>query len=121
MSTSKPLITSVYQKPTNNGIYLHARSECPQRYKDSTIKALIHRTYKISHTWQLFHDSILKLKQAFIYNGYSNSLFDNILSHYLATISQKTGDPTNDAKNPELQKFHNVYYQKSIFICIQNR
>ena len=43
-------ITTVYSKPTRTGIYLNANSECPQRYKDGTVKAIIHRTYKISST-----------------------------------------------------------------------
>ena len=33
-------LTSVFQKPTNFGIYLHYNSECPQRYKDGTVSAL---------------------------------------------------------------------------------
>merc|ERR1712121_266075 len=33
--------TEVYTKPTNNGQCLNGRSECPQKYKDSTIIAYI--------------------------------------------------------------------------------
>ena len=54
--------TDVYQKPTYSCIYLNANSECLQRYKDGPIKALIHRTYKISHNWQAFDNSINNLK-----------------------------------------------------------
>ena len=57
-ANSDTYTTSVYQKPTSQGIYLNARSECPERYKIGTIHALIHRTYKISSTWNLFHDHI---------------------------------------------------------------
>ena len=46
-ATQPNVLCSVYQKPTNYGIYLNYKSECPQRYKDATINALIHRTYKI--------------------------------------------------------------------------
>ena len=31
--------TEVYTKPTNNGQCLNGRSECPQKYKDSTVTA----------------------------------------------------------------------------------
>ncbi|KAF2348583.1 Reverse transcriptase domain, partial [Trinorchestia longiramus] len=95
--------TSVYQKPTNAGIYLHANSETPQRYKDSTIKALIHRTYKISSSWHLFHSSIVKLKQSFINNGYSNTLFDNLLRNYLLKVNCSTKEETNRIT-------HTIYY-----------
>ena len=33
--------TEVYTKPTNNGQCLNGRSECPQKYKDSTVTAYI--------------------------------------------------------------------------------
>ena len=33
--------TTVFQKPTNSGIYLHYDCECPQRYNDGTISALV--------------------------------------------------------------------------------
>ena len=42
------LHTSVYNKPIYPGIYINSNSECPVRYKNGTIQALIHRTYKIS-------------------------------------------------------------------------
>ena len=51
--------TSVFQEPTNFGIYLHYNSECPRRYKKGTVSALIHRTFKISN-WQLFDNTINK-------------------------------------------------------------
>ena len=50
--------TKVYKKETDPGIYLNYRSECPQKYKDVTVKNLIHRTYKISSTPLIFQQSI---------------------------------------------------------------
>ena len=40
--------TKVYRKPTDPGIFIHEKSECPERYKEGTITNLIHRTRKIS-------------------------------------------------------------------------
>ena len=88
--------TAVYKKPTNTGIYLNANSECPERYKISTIRALIHRTYKISSTWQLFNSEVEKLKQAFINNGYSNNMFDNTLRVYLNSIQSNSNENQQD-------------------------
>ena len=56
---------------------------CSAWYKEGTIKALIHRAYKVSSTWQHFNNSIHKIKQALINNGYANYLFDRILKQYL--------------------------------------
>ena len=96
VNASPPIIhTSVYTKPTNPGIYLHANSECTQQYKNSTIKALIHRTYKISSDWSHFCSSIQTLKQSIVNNGYSNRFFDKILSHYLDTILTPKQQKTN--------------------------
>ena len=39
-------VTKVYRKPTDVGRVLNEVSECPQRYKTSTIRALIHRAFK---------------------------------------------------------------------------
>ena len=45
---SNNFCTTVYKKPTDPGIYINSKSECPDRYKDGAIKNLIHRTRKIS-------------------------------------------------------------------------
>ena len=50
--------TKVYKKPTDPGVYLSSNSECPDRYKEGTIKNLIHRTYKISSSPAIFQNSI---------------------------------------------------------------
>ena len=75
-ATQPNIQCSVYQKPTNSGIYLNYNSEFPQRHKDVTINALIHRTYKILLTWQIFHTHISHLQEAFVNNGYPNHLFE---------------------------------------------
>ena len=40
-------VTSVYKKPTHSGKYLNAHSECPERYKTATVRALVRRIFKI--------------------------------------------------------------------------
>jgi len=95
--------TSVYQKPTSSGVYLNANSECPDRYKTGTIKALVHRTYKISSSWQLFHERIAVLRQTFINNGYSNTTFDQVLNNYLQSRDKKKSDDT--------ENIYNIYYR----------
>ena len=37
------VVTQPFVKPTNSGIYLNYNSECPLRYKDATIRSMIHR------------------------------------------------------------------------------
>ena len=105
VDTSGPeLATSVYQKPTHAGIYLNYNSECPQRYKDGTIKALIHRTYKISSSWSHFQNSVNILKQSLVNNNYPNRNFDHILNSYINKIFRQ--DPA-----PETNVTHTIFYK----------
>ena len=105
-SNNTSYITSVYQKPTNPGVYLNECSECPIRYKDGTVKALIQRNYKISSSWPLFHTNMTQLKQALIKNGYSYNSFNSILRKFL---NQCNGKEQPNSDNNKLT--HRVYYQ----------
>ena len=105
---SDTLSTSVYNKPTNPGIYLNYLSECPARYKEGTIKALIHRTFKISSNWSIFVKSIDILKQTFINNGYSNNSFDSILNKYLQS--------KHDTKHNIKHQTHEIFYKNQYSI-----
>ena len=86
-ATSPNLLCSEHQTPTNSGIYLNYHIEWPQRYKNVTISAVIHRTYKSSSNWHLFHNQISILKQAFLNNSYPNHLYDSTLKHYLSNFT----------------------------------
>ena len=107
-ATGDKFVTSTYSKPTSNGIYLNARSECPQTYKDGTIKAL-HRNYKISSTWQLFRYSIEQLQQALMNNGYSNSRFESILKEYLNNKENLTTSKETTYRVYYLNQFSAAY------------
>ena len=77
--------TSVYRKPTNEGVYLPANSEYPDRYKESTIKFMINRACKIS-SLENFHHDIGILKQTFVNKGHSKKLFDKLLNQLKSRI-----------------------------------
>ena len=63
--------TEVYTKPTNQGHCLNGKSECPQRYKDSTINAYIRRALTHCSTWIQVHKEIERSTQILINNGFS--------------------------------------------------
>ena len=77
------VVTQPFVKPTNSGIYHNYNSECPLRYKDATIRSMIHRTYKASSTCEIFIQHVNILKQAFINNSYPNCMFDKVLHAFL--------------------------------------
>ena len=102
------LHTATFTKPTNPGIYLNPKGECPDRYKEGTVKALIHRSYRISSDLTTFHASVEKLKQSFINNGYSNRMFDTILQNFINRTHQQ------DRENPphtDPDHTHKIYYK----------
>ena len=78
--------TSVYRKPTFTGLGLRYISFLPTPYKDNLIQCLIHRAYKISSTFNLFHQDVQKLRQFFSANFYPQFLFDIYLKKYLDNI-----------------------------------
>ena len=75
------IITTVFRKPMRCGNNLNARNECPDSYKESIIKALIYRTYKICSQGNA-EQSINTLKQSFINYDYPNTLFDTTLHKF---------------------------------------
>ena len=65
--------TSVYIKASNQGHCLNGDSECPQRYKDSTIGAYMRRALTHCSTWTQVHQEIERASQVLTNNGFSNS------------------------------------------------
>ena len=47
--------TEVYRKSTDTGVYLNVKTECCQRCKTGTVKALIVGIYKKYSDWSIFH------------------------------------------------------------------
>ena len=68
--TNESFTTEVYVKATNPGLCLNGRSECPQRYKDSTIGAYIRRALTHCSTWQQVHQEIERSTQVLVNNGF---------------------------------------------------
>ena len=76
-------VTSVYRKPTNTGLTMHANSECPQRYKRSVVRAFVRRALRTCSNYELLHAEFNRTKQLLINNGYSNSEVDSEISYLL--------------------------------------
>ena len=78
------LNSATFTKSCNQGIYLKPRGECQQRYREGTVKNLIHHTFKSWTGLVPFLSSVEKLKKTFIKNGSSNGPFDAILQKKLS-------------------------------------
>ena len=93
--SSGNFVTSVYRKPTDAGIYLNAKSECPLRYKKSILIGFLKRAHKVSTTWELFNLEVKRIKQLLINNGYSNTFVDTEISKFLSKVEQNIDLPVD--------------------------
>ena len=76
-------VTEVHRKKTDAGKCLHGKSECPQRYKESVIRAYVHRALKNCSSWSLVDQELKRVKQMLVNNCFSLSLIDSITKHTL--------------------------------------
>jgi hypothetical protein len=98
------VVTKVYRKPTDIGRVLNAASECPERYKKSTIRALIHRAFKTCSTEGDLNTELRNCKQILVNNGFTNSTIDEEISKLR---SKQKGLEQN-------KNFTTIYYQNQM-------
>ena len=55
------LDTKVYRKPTDTGLLLHYHSHVDGRYKRSLLNTMLNLAFKLSSTWELFHQECERL------------------------------------------------------------
>ena len=100
------LVTSVFRKPTNTGACLNAKSECPQSYKTSVIRAFVFRAIKHCSTWENLHAELERSKQILINNGFSNKDVDNEIKECLdKSLQHPSTDQT--AQNKVIRYYRN--------------
>jgi hypothetical protein len=75
-------VTNVYRKPTDVGKVLNEKSECPQRYKTNTVRALIQRAFKTCTSESDLKTELRSCKQILVNNGFSNRTVDTEISNY---------------------------------------
>ena len=90
--------TSVYIKETNAGDCLNFKSICPENYKIGVIKALLHRGYEISSTWEIFHTEIERIKQLLTDNNFPCKIIEEQISRFLSNKMTRTKPSETDDK-----------------------
>ena len=73
----------MYHKPTDSGNCLNGKSECVDKYKSSVITNYLNRAYKVSDSWQNFHNEVIHIKQVLVNNNYSNTVIDQHVKKFL--------------------------------------
>ncbi|KAG0729911.1 hypothetical protein GWK47_029357 [Chionoecetes opilio] len=106
LSYEESFITNVYVKPTNTGHCLNGESECPQRYKDSTIGAYIRRALTHCSTWQLMHKEIERSTQVLINNGFS----ERDINRQTKKILENCYNPNATKKSQDITIFYRAFF-----------
>ena len=75
--------TSVYRKKTSIGLFTQFHSFTPMSYKIGLIRCLIHRAFKISSSYIIFHNELEKIKILLQKNMYPKSVIDNQIKTFL--------------------------------------
>ena len=94
-ATHEGFTTTVYVKDTNPGLCMNGNSECPARYRRSTIAAYIRRAITHCSTWKDTHQEITRATQVLINNGYSNKEIEEVCNSVLAKWYTNTDNDNN--------------------------
>ena len=115
--------TSVYRKKTSIGLFTQFHSFTPMSYKIGLIRCLIHRAFKISSSYIIFHNELEKIKILLQKNMYPKSVIDNQIKTFLdkqftvdsVTTSEK--QKTLHYSLPYIGHFSHVTEKKLRHIC----
>ena len=83
------VLTSVHTKDTSTGECINFNCLCPEKYKLSVIKTLLHRAFTVSSNWEIFHQEIENIKQRLVNNNFPNSVIDNAICNFMNQTLQK--------------------------------
>ena len=76
-------LTSFHRKKTSIGLFTQFHSFTPMSYKIGLIRCLIHRAFKISSSYIIFHNELEKIKILLQKNMYPKSVIDNQIKTFL--------------------------------------
>ena len=93
--------TSVFTKPTNSGDSINYNGICPEKYKVSTIKTLLHRAYDICSDLKLFRQEVVSIQQRLVKNNFHMKFLDKVLNDFITmkTSQQENMNSSNDKNN----------------------
>ncbi|XP_064120748.1 uncharacterized protein LOC135225344 [Macrobrachium nipponense] len=95
------MTTTVCTKLTNQGLCLNLESECPARFKTTTIRAFVRRALMHCSSWQGTHTELDRVPQMLVNNGYPNKMISREIKKdlnewYMADEENKENPPSKD-------------------------
>ena len=76
-------MTLVYRKPTFSGVFINSESFLPDIYKRGLIETLLHRSFRLSSSYENFHQEIEILKSILKCNSYPHNLVNHCIKKFL--------------------------------------
>ena len=110
-TTANKITTDVYRKGTNLGLCLNGKSECPDRYKDSTITSYLRRAITHCSTWSSTSAEINKASQILVNNGFPNRRIEQITKKIINKwYAGEFNAPTDHDPNQQIHLFYKSQY-----------
>ncbi len=90
----------------------------PHQYNINAIKTLVHRAFRICHSWISFDVEINRLKTYFSDNGYPVHVFNSVVRRFLNTIFSNNSPPHKEDK---IIKYISLPFQGHISYQVRNK
>lgn len=110
------LITYIYRKPTDTGLYLKWTSSQPRNYKINLIKCLCIRAKRICSSNSLFKQELDYYKKVFSNNGYPM----NVIKKTIRSVELNINNKKNVSQNKE-KVFISIPYYGECSIILANK
>lgn len=99
-------MTSVYRKPTDTGNCLNGLSESPDKYKESVIRAYVHRALTHCSTWALVHQEFERIRNILVSNNFSLSDIDKQIKAQLHKHFQSSAGTSKRQDSTDITLFY---------------
>ena len=78
--------TSIYRKPTYTGLGINFISSCYENFKLNAFNTMFHRAFRLTSSYENFHNEIRFLENFFSQNGFIPSIFQKKLRAFVNSI-----------------------------------
>ena len=84
--TDNEIDTSIYRKPTYTGLGINYLSSCYENFKMNAFNTMFYRAFRLTSSYENFHNEIKFLERFFLENGFMMSIFYKKLRNFLNKI-----------------------------------
>ena len=81
---------TVHRKKVFTGLFFNFASFIPFVYKTNLIRTLVYRIHKISSTWVIFHEEVLKLSSFLMKNCFPKTVISKCVYDFLEKVRSPT-------------------------------